>query len=170
VAHAVIGIGVLEPLHRLTRTMDAESAAAVRAACVTVRVADGDTVVRDGQPNDALYVVSEGRFAVAVRIGDRDVMLGEKGPGDTFGELSLLTGAAAVADVRASGAGVLLRIDRPALDALTARCPPAELALVRALSEDLAQRVRVATTTLRESGRKRALVKSVFARLIGGGR
>jgi cAMP-dependent protein kinase regulator len=164
----VIGSGVPEALHRLTRHMTPDEAAALRAACATLVVGDDEVVVRDGHPNDALYVVLEGRFSVAARVDGQEVSFGEKREGDLFGELSLLTSAPAVADVR--GSGVLLRLDRDALDALGRSCPTAELALVRALTEDLARRVREADTSLRAGGRKRALIRGVFTKLLGGGR
>ncbi|HEU4537455.1 MAG TPA: cyclic nucleotide-binding domain-containing protein, partial [Polyangiaceae bacterium] len=51
--------------------------------------APGDVVVNEGDPGDALYVVAEGTFEVR-RAGRA---LRALGPGDVFGEMSLLDGA-----------------------------------------------------------------------------
>ena len=57
-------------------------------------VAAGEVVCRPGEPSDGLYVVLSGRVRIS-RAGDRGEMieLGERGPGGSFGEPSLLDSA-----------------------------------------------------------------------------
>ena len=57
----------------------------------------GEVVVREGDPSDSLHMVEVGRLAVRVDTAAGDTaMLGLLGPGDWFGELSLLGGDAPV--------------------------------------------------------------------------
>src|SRR5258705_2260448 len=53
----------------------------------------GDTIFLEREPGDALYVVDSGGVRVWVRDTDaNEVTLSELGPGDFFGEMSLLDG------------------------------------------------------------------------------
>jgi CRP-like cAMP-binding protein len=69
-----------------------------------------------------MYVVESGRVRIEVRGGSADAeqVLGSLGPGDFFGEMSLMTGRARTADVIADEETTVLGLDRaavqPALD------------------------------------------------------
>ncbi len=53
----------------------------------------GETVVQEGDPSDSLHLVAAGRLAVRVSTSDgENVTINLLGPGDYFGELSLLDG------------------------------------------------------------------------------
>jgi CRP-like cAMP-binding protein len=53
----------------------------------------GESVVREGDPSDSLHLVAAGRLAVQVSTPDGDnTTINLLGPGDYFGELSLLDG------------------------------------------------------------------------------
>lgn len=57
------------------------------------RFAKGELLVREGDPSDSLHLVESGRLAVRVHTADGDTAtLNVLGPGDYFGELSLLDG------------------------------------------------------------------------------
>ncbi|MEO5853672.1 MAG: Crp/Fnr family transcriptional regulator [Nocardioides sp.] len=59
------------------------------------RFARGDTLVHEGDPADSLHLVESGRLAVRVTTPDGErATLNVLGPGDYFGELSLLDGRA----------------------------------------------------------------------------
>lgn len=81
-----------------SRTTSLERSAVARHAHED-EVADGEVLVREGDPGDAFYVVLEGR-AHARRDGER---VTELGPGDWFGELALLDGEPRSATVVADG-------------------------------------------------------------------
>jgi len=74
---------------------------------------DGETVIREGDPGQSLYVVEDGHAEVEVLVNGSphtlDVLMG---PGDYFGEMSMLTGEPRSATIRAKGDLVLLCIDR----------------------------------------------------------
>ncbi|WP_051549251.1 Crp/Fnr family transcriptional regulator [Nocardioides sp. URHA0032] len=54
----------------------------------------GDVLVHEGDPSDSLHLVSSGRLAVRVSTSDgENATLNLLGPGDYFGELSLLEGS-----------------------------------------------------------------------------
>ena len=81
-----------------------------------IAVSAGETLIREGDPADALYALKTG--AVEVLSGER--MVASLDAGSWFGELGLLEGVPRTATVRASAPSTLLRIDGAAfLSALT---------------------------------------------------
>ena len=61
-------------------------------------------IINRGDPGDAVYIVLEGTVEVRLRAADgRHLSLATLGPGEMFGELSVLRGAPASADVRTIG-------------------------------------------------------------------
>jgi MFS family permease len=97
------------------------------AAATEVAFAPGSTIVSEGEPADALYVLLEGEVVVTARgeTGDAAQTLRTMGPGTYFGEIGLLERIARTATVTATEDCRCYRIDGDAfLDALTA-APPA---------------------------------------------
>lgn len=84
----------------------------------------GQTIVTEGTPGDALYVLTAGR-ARMVKLGENgdEVSVGALRVGDTFGETGLLEGGTHPATVRASSDVEVLRLDRSAFEALLAGRP-----------------------------------------------
>ena len=117
--------------------LDGAGTTAVEALAASLRdvaVPAGTTVVREGDPADAVYVVVTGMF---------DVSLGgpvsELGPGDHFGEIGVLRRTARTATVTARTDATLLRLDGAAfLDAIE-RSPAVPRALRDGLRERLAR-------------------------------
>jgi small-conductance mechanosensitive channel/CRP-like cAMP-binding protein len=68
----------------------------------------GQTVVRQGQPGESMFVVCRGR--VRVTVGETDAEVATIGPGGYFGEMSLLTGDPRTARVSAVVDSLLLEI------------------------------------------------------------
>jgi small-conductance mechanosensitive channel/CRP-like cAMP-binding protein len=99
---------------------------------------EGVVVVRQGDAGDCLYVVASGRVQIfaATRDGGPERGLAILGPGDYFGEMSLLTGAARSATARTLEDTELLVLDREALRPLLVSDPAA----AERLSETLAKR------------------------------
>lgn len=69
---------------------------------------NGEAIVRQGEPGESAYVICEGRARVSLDPGDTEVAILEKG--QYFGEMSLLTGDARTANVRALGDCQVLEI------------------------------------------------------------
>jgi len=80
------------------------------------------TVIRQGERADAFFVVRSGRLDVIETDPDTLVerVLQSLGPGDTFGEIGLATGAVRNATVRAASRSVLFAVDKPTFDRLLA--------------------------------------------------
>jgi CRP-like cAMP-binding protein len=93
----------------------------------------GSTVFAKGSPADGLYVVVSGSVRV---VGDGGAELGVLGPGDFFGELSLLEGAPHGRDVVAIEDTELMVIAKECFDDLLAGNPD----LARSIRETAAER------------------------------
>jgi hypothetical protein len=109
-------------------------------AMAAVQFAPGETIVREGDPADALFIIDEGRVAVtAMGEGDREQVLRAMGPGTYFGEIGLLERIPRTATVTAVEATSCSRIDGDVfMEALT------ETPSVRSLVDGA--RVRLART------------------------
>ena len=74
----------------LFEALDEESALALRAGVVDVRLARGDRLFDEGDAGDRLYVVLDGKIKLTRTAPDgRENLLSVLGPGEMFGELSL---------------------------------------------------------------------------------
>lgn len=90
-------------------------------------VAANTTFISEGDGNEHLWVVVAGRCEVR----SAGAVIAELGPGAAVGEISLVSGAPAVADVVAVEPAVLLRLARKDFDAVGKRHPE----LVKAVQE-----------------------------------
>ena len=73
----------------LFSALDEATAASVRASMVLVKVSKGNTLFKEGDPADRLYVVADGKLKLGTSSADgRENLLSILGPGDMFGELS----------------------------------------------------------------------------------
>ncbi len=96
----------------------------------------GQVVVRVGERLDSLGVVASGRLVVTLPGGAR----AEIAPGEVLGEMSLLTGEPAIAELTAAGPGRVVHVPHDALTAEIGRRPQAARSLARLLAERLARR------------------------------
>jgi len=108
----------------ILRFLPPETRALVMDSFVPTTVPFGTTILREGEPADALYVLTAGRARV-VKVGEggEEISLETLRPGDTFGDVELETQATAAASVRASSDVELLRLDRSVFRALLRRQP-----------------------------------------------
>lgn len=83
-------------------------------------VETGQTIVSEGEVNDALYLIKTGRFGIYRTLPDGagEVRVAELGPGQPFGEMALLDGEPRAATVRAETPGEVLEICTDAIRAL----------------------------------------------------
>ena len=51
----------------------------------------GTVIFREGQASDVAYVVKKGRVSIYRVVGNKRVRLGERGPGEMFGEMGVVT-------------------------------------------------------------------------------
>jgi hypothetical protein len=100
---------------------------------------DGETLIREGEPGDELFVVVEGRVRVVQRAPDgSERTVRTYGEGDHIGELAVLLARPRAASVVADGGSVrTLVIGGEGLTAILRERPDAAMALIATLAERL---------------------------------
>ena len=84
--------------------MDEHEVDGIRAIMQEIKFKPGQVIIREGETGDLFYVITEGEAEILIRDADgADVVLHQAGPGDFFGELSMLTNEPRSARVRARG-------------------------------------------------------------------
>lgn len=87
-------------------------------------VAGGEWLFHQGDDGSSLYLLVRGRLHVFRQDpGEQDVLLGEVVPGESVGEVGLLSGEKRSAGVRAIRDSLLLKIDRKSFEQLSASHP-----------------------------------------------
>jgi CRP-like cAMP-binding protein len=74
----------------------------------------GDTLIKQGEPGDAAYVVISGDFEVQKQSGQSLIKIDVRNPGDVVGEMALLSRAPRNATLIAKTDGEVLRIPQEA--------------------------------------------------------
>lgn len=93
--------------------MDEQEVAGIREIMEEMKFKPGQVIIREGETGDLFYVITEGRVEISIRDADgSDVVLHEAGPGEFFGELSMLTNAPRSARVRAMDNVTTLALER----------------------------------------------------------
>ncbi len=119
-------------LEQVFGPLPADVLARLRGELEWVALPGGATLMTQGDPGDALFMVVSGRLRAYVADDDgRSRMVREMGRGQVIGEMSLFTGEPRSATVLAIRDSMLVRLDRAPFDALLARSPQATLTLVR---------------------------------------
>ena len=105
----------------------------------------GDTIFREGEDASAMYVVMNGEVEVLKR-GKRgvDARVALLGPGDWFGEMSIVDIQPRSATVRALAPSRLVRISAAELDALYRFDLRSYAIVILNLARELSRRLRVA--------------------------
>lgn len=119
----------------------------------SVSISAGEYLMREGGEGDGLYIASEGEFEVVKRSGNQDVAIAVRGPGEIFGEMSLLDSTPHSASVRALKDGHLYKISGAVFRDLLATRPQATLAILRTVTD----RLRHTEAMLRQSEKMAAL-------------
>ena len=115
-----------------------------------LRFAGGEPIIRQGDPGESMFVVLSGTVEVtAAEDGLGPVALAHLGPGDFFGEMSLMTGAARSATVTAVAETQVLEVDKVSFRGVLA----AEPSLVAKISDSLSTRLGERSRALAASGR-----------------
>jgi predicted acylesterase/phospholipase RssA len=125
--------------------LDEAQAAGVEASGEWVRLARGELLVREGDPGDSLFVLLGGRLqAVLERPDGTRRILGEIGPGESIGEMALLSGEPRGATVVAVRDSVLLRFPEAEFERLAAGFPRLVRSIARVQIERLGRANRSA--------------------------
>ena len=93
--------------------MDQQEVADIRAIMQEMKFRPGQVIIREGEMGELFYVITEGHAEVIIRDADgAELILHEVGPGDFFGELSMLTNEPRSARIRAVDAVTTLALER----------------------------------------------------------
>jgi CRP/FNR family transcriptional regulator, cyclic AMP receptor protein len=82
--------------------MDDQEVAGIGAIMQEMKFKPGQVIIREGETGDLFYVITEGQAEIIIRDADgEELVLHRVGPGNFFGELSMLTNEPRSARVRA---------------------------------------------------------------------
>ncbi|HEX5698045.1 MAG TPA: cyclic nucleotide-binding and patatin-like phospholipase domain-containing protein, partial [Rhodoferax sp.] len=125
-------------LQRMLSDVDAEALQLLRSHLQWVEVTAGATLMRQGDPGDAMYLSISGRLRASVR-GDDGVehMVREMGRGEIIGEMSLYTDEPRSATVVAIRDSVLVRLDKSEFAKLLASSAQMSILLTRQMIKRL---------------------------------
>jgi CRP/FNR family transcriptional regulator, cyclic AMP receptor protein len=124
---------------RIFAGIPADDVRAVLALARRATYRRGEVVFHRHDPANAVHLVTKGRFdvRVATPLGD-EIALAIRGPGETFGELAVMTEADRSATVTALEPGETLVVRGSELRRLAHRHPTLDEVLVRLLAERVA--------------------------------
>jgi signal transduction histidine kinase len=120
-----------------------------------VLLKDGEIAWEQGEARFDMYVVLEGQIRVTKKVGDEEFLLVVHEPGEFTGEISMLIGAPAIAQGRASGETRVMRISVDQFRRFVADCPSFSEPVLAAM----ARRFREVDSHLRERDKLVALGK-----------
>lgn len=105
---------------------------------------EGEAPIVEGERGELMFIILSGRLRIAKRSQGIQKVIGELGPGECFGEMSLIEARSRSASVKALTHCKLLRIDGDKM----ARVPAIAAVLYRNIAALLSQRLRHANEIL----------------------
>jgi CRP/FNR family cyclic AMP-dependent transcriptional regulator len=130
-----------------------------------IRVPAGTILFRQGDSSDSMFVVAEGRVRLTLGSGAEVREIGFVGPGDFFGEVSLLSGAARTATAEVVKDSRLLVVGRDAFNMLVQD----DLAMVMRMLNAQGERLARANNPIQDAAQRLARVRVVAHALRGVG-
>ncbi|MDB5811121.1 MAG: hypothetical protein JWN94_3243 [Betaproteobacteria bacterium] len=120
-------------------------------ATTVLELPAGRKVIRDRMPVDSLYLILDGRVKISVEEYGQSITLGQLGPGEWLGEVSVLSGETlASSTVTAETPIKFLRLRHQAFEELIATNEEIAGVLLRQLVLMLADRLRKSGSTLNQ--------------------
>ena len=118
--------------------LDDQERALLAERVETVKFDEGKVIFNVGDPGDSMYIVTAGEVQLSVKTKTGEEMFLESpGPGEFFGEISLLDEGPRTATARAKTPVVAIEIDRGDLDELFRLAPAAAMDLLAATGRRL---------------------------------
>jgi CRP-like cAMP-binding protein len=99
----------------------------------------GAVLFREGEPGREMFVVHEGRVRISKSAPGQEAVLGTLGPGEFFGEMSILSGNPRSATATCDTACKLLVVDQRTFEAMIRGHGEIALRMIRTLAERLQQ-------------------------------
>lgn len=128
--------------------LDDAEGSALASRVDLVELVAGQSLFEYGDPGNSMYVIKEGVVEISVRTRTgQKVVLQEMGPGDFFGEISLLDQGPRTASAHVLEAGQALLVDRGDLDELIRLHPLAALDMLQAAGRRMRQTAQLVRNT-----------------------
>jgi len=108
----------------------------------------GDFVVKEGDPDDHMFIIVEGKVRVMLKRGKREIVLATLEKGNFFGEMSLFGKNPRSATVQALTDLKLLKITREDINRLRETNPKLLSEFAMGLCTELCQRISETNTSL----------------------
>ncbi len=99
------------PVSRLTPHSPDKEVGAMNMEALGRLYQDGETIVRQGELGDCMYVVQDGRVEVVVELEGQQIQLNTMGKDEFFGEMAIFDHEIRSATVRALGPARILTVD-----------------------------------------------------------
>lgn len=128
-------IGILENLPDEART-------ALAASGTFSSLPEGFYLVKQGDPQDLLYILVSGKLSATARSDSSVVELGMIMPGESVGEMNVIDPKKASADVKSVISSRVWSISKEALDRYVDENPVHGVRLLRSISIQLCRRIR----------------------------
>ena len=130
---------------------DQQEITLVESIVTEMRYAPGDSIVREGDVADCLYLLAAGRASICLSLknGARNQRLSSISPGLAFGELALLDGGTRSADVIADEPTLCYVLAIAKLQALAKCYPEIQSKLIFNIGRELSARLRRADAEIR---------------------
>ena len=142
--------GMLRRVKALTELTDEQLARFVHfMELQTVR--QWTQILKQGDPDDSMYLVLDGELRVRLMIGGKETVLAILAAGDCFGEIALFDRGPRSADVMADKDSILLKISSEAFDKLRREAPELATPVLFAISKSLATRIRADNKRIKDS-------------------
>jgi CRP/FNR family transcriptional regulator, cyclic AMP receptor protein len=150
VGKSEITVGMLRRVKALAELSD-EQLARFMAYMEPQTVRQWAQIVKQGDPDDGMYLVLDGELRVRLLIGGKETILTTLGPGECFGEIALFDQGPRSADVIANKDSVLLKITTESFDKLRREAPELSAPILFAISKTLAARIRADNKRIKDS-------------------
>jgi len=113
--------------------------------CHIITFKEGETIFKEGERDDSLYIIMEGKVKIIKERGKSHIVLAELGKGDFFGEMEIIhpsktgrtAGAVAVTDVK------LIRITKKDIDTAIKESQIYAFKLIHFFAKVLCERLRI---------------------------
>ncbi len=112
----------------------------------------GDVIVTEGERGSSLFLIVSGEVDVSTRGDEGDPLpLAELGPGDFFGEVSLLTGKPRTATITARSSVTAIELGRENVDRIAAKHPEVRAVLAEFYERRAQETVEAVIARMREA-------------------
>ena len=98
---------------------------------------DGETIIRQGDEGDCMYVIQSGTVDVVRQVDGKEVRIATRSQGEFFGEMSIFEREVRMATVRARGPVQVITVDKKNLMRRIQEDPSLAFRLLQSMSSRL---------------------------------